>query len=232
MARVPYRDPTTLKELARLSKRTAAQHAKTVPFLVHLTPKQQAFVSAYVTHFDGARAAREAGVSDKSAKEKAVVFLANEKVQTAIRETLVRHQNDRIATRDQVLAEATKIGLSDVRELLEPDNETPTMRPPNQWPDGIAGAISSVEFEEEIRDKDGQIVKPGKVKAKLWSKTEALTLLAKYHKIVGETVEHTGNISLSRGPDLSGETTEELKARLTRLLAELSGEGEGSGAAG
>jgi hypothetical protein len=87
---------------------------------------------------------------------------------------------------DRVLNEFGTIGFSDVRKLFSPDGG---LLPPNQWPDDIAPAVSSVEVDELYEGSGRDRCQIGWTKkVKLWNKNDALTKLGENLKLFDKTL--------------------------------------------
>lgn len=71
--------------------------------------------------------------------------------------------------RERALLELRRIGTLDIRDAFD---ESGRLRPPSEWPDGLAASISSVE-SEEIIDRKGELQGFSK-KIKVWDKLKAL----------------------------------------------------------
>lgn len=76
-------------------------------------------MSAYLVHFNGARAAREAGFSADSARQQASALLARPDIQARVREGHEAFLRRNEASKDMVLARMVAKATADPRELTE-----------------------------------------------------------------------------------------------------------------
>ncbi len=144
--------------------------------------RRRLFIREYFIDKNGSRAARAAGFSTSMAAQllqEPAVALALEDLTRKKLATLERDG-------DRVLNEFGAIGFSDVRKLFGPNGG---LLPPNEWPDDIAPAISSVEVDElyEGSGKDREQIGWTK-KVKLWNKNDALTKLGENLKLFDKTL--------------------------------------------
>lgn len=143
-----------------------------------LKDKHLAFVERYCESFDAKQAAIEAGYSERSAKEIGYGLLQKPRVQEAIRLRQRQMSHKSGITRQRVIEECAKLAFSDIREVF---NEDGTLKRVHDFPDGIAGAVSSIEVEELFEGVGKDRVWTGYVKKlKLWDKNPALEKLLKH----------------------------------------------------
>ncbi|WP_202841975.1 terminase small subunit [Luteimonas saliphila] len=113
MNRTEQKRTAPAKRAAKATKKAAAKKVDAAAL------RLEQFVSAYLVHFNGARAAREAGFSPGSARQKASELLARpdvqERVQIAHAAFLARNE----ATKDMVLARMLAKATADPRALTE-----------------------------------------------------------------------------------------------------------------
>lgn len=80
-------------------------------------------------------------------------------------------------TKELLLRELRSIATSDLRQIFDAQGQ---LKPPAQWPDEIARAISSVESFEEFTGSGSHREYLGETKKiKLWDKTKSLELIGK-----------------------------------------------------
>lgn len=139
-----------------------------------LGPKRLRFISEYLKDFNGTQAAIRAGYSKRSAASIAFEVLREPEIQAAIQRRLEKLG----MSADEVLIELARIGRADVKEMFGEDGK---MLHPKDMPESIRRAISGIE------------VKAGTIKVRFWSKTEALNLAGKYHKLFVDRSEVTNN---------------------------------------
>lgn len=137
-----------------------------------LTPKQQRFVDEYLVDLNATQAAIRAGYSKKTARVQGCRLLTYAAVAKAIEAGRAVQAETAIVTREQVLRELKRIGMSDIRKLYD---ETGRLKKVTELDDDTAAAVSSVEFEEVDRAEIGRTVK-----IKCFDKTKALETLGRH----------------------------------------------------
>ena len=126
--------------------------------------RHERFAKAVAEGAPKRQAAIDAGFSSKSAATTASQILANTKVSARISELKAEAVAARLApatsrpqpgvegpdlTRvDRLLLEIDALAHSDIRQLFKTTNEALTFLRPNEWPDLIAKAVSSVKIKE------------------------------------------------------------------------------------
>lgn len=153
-----------------------------------LTENDLRFVDRYMLHANGTRAAKEAGFSEANASAIAYQLL---------RKTLVRNEIDRrrallrerfAVDLEKLVLEAAKIAFLDPREAYD---EKGQLLAPHELPAHVASAVSALEVDE-LKERIGselQVVGLTK-KLKFWSKNDALTLLARIHGYLNDSLRH------------------------------------------
>jgi phage terminase small subunit len=148
---------------------------------------QQRFVQEYVIDMNAVQAAIRAGYSPDSAPATAYRLMADpdiaEAIQLAASKKLAAIE-ERGITGDRVLAEFSKICMADLRKILRSDG---SMLPMDEWPDEMAGAVSSLKMTEK---RDGSKT----VEIKIWDKIGALTAMAKHYGLLVDKSEVSGVI--------------------------------------
>lgn len=188
-----------------------------------LTPKQELFCQEYVKDFNGARAARDAGYSEKTAAVIAHELLRKRKINRRIsfakQELLDRTEIDR----DWILDRMRRMLDTDVRDIAEWGPETR-----EEAKDGVIIVTPGVELvpsTELSRNASYAIQEIGNtkegVKIKLHDKRAVAMDMAKLLGITTDRVEHSGKVehSGSVGPDTSTMTPEQLRAYQAFLVA-------------
>jgi hypothetical protein len=84
------------------------------------------------------------------------------------------------------------LSVSDVRSIYD---EQGRLLPVNQWPESVSVAVQSVESQELFDSDQVQVGVTRRVK--FWDKNKSLEQLAKLHKLLTDTVEHTGQVTLA-----------------------------------
>lgn len=143
-----------------------------------LTPKQERFVQEYLVDLNATQAAIRAGYSKKTAKVQGCRLLTYAAVAKAIEAGRAVQAETAIVTREQVLRELKRIGMSDIRKLYD---ETGRLKKIADLDDDTAAAVASVEFEELFEGAEGERFEIGRtVKIKRFDKTKALETLGRH----------------------------------------------------
>lgn len=103
-------------------KAAAKKPAKKVPAQSRVNAAEarlERFISSYLTHFNGAQAARDAGFSADSARQTASGLLARPEIQERVREAHEAYLKRNEATKDMVLARMLAKATADPRALTE-----------------------------------------------------------------------------------------------------------------
>lgn len=168
-------------------KKTAA---KKVTSKGRETNRQKVFVERYTTHWNGARAAREAGYSSKTAKEMAYENLTKPHIRVAIEAKL----KEKAMTSDEVLARLAEIGRGTLDTFLVVGD------------DGFAALDFSGDAQDQVhlikkirskRTRRAGTDEKGKpfpwedenVEIELHDPQRALELLGKHHKLFNDKLE-------------------------------------------
>ena len=93
-----------------------------------LNNRQKAFAEEYIIDFNGARAARDAGYSEKTAREQASLILTNINIQAYMKHLMEKRAERVELTQDMIVKELMAIAFVDVKdfycditgELLQP----------------------------------------------------------------------------------------------------------------
>jgi len=149
-----------------------------------LSPKQLAFVEAYLTTWNGAEAARLAGYSEHTAREQASRLLTNVNVQAAIQARLAELK----MSADEVLVRLTDHARGSLAPFLRrtPDGDLRGFDLSDEQPLHLLQKISITT--RRLKDDETE----EKVALELHPVQGALTLLGKHHKLFTDKVEHTG----------------------------------------
>lgn len=185
--------------------------------------RRRLFLKEYFVDLKASRAAERAGFTAAMGTR----LLKEPEVALAVEKALAQRERALEINADKVLAEIGGIAFSDVRKLFREDG---SLLPPNEFPDDMAGAVSSVEVEElfEWQPKDDgrgkEKVQVGFTKKlKLWDKPAALTMLGKHFKLWAEQVDVTVSAMSEEERLLRAEALVALglaRARERNLLAE------------
>lgn len=134
--------------------------------------KEELFCQYFVTHFNGFKAAYEAGYAKPSAATTASNLLKKAHIIERIGE-LNKKTVDKIElTRDMITKELMKVGFSNIKNFVDDDGN---VKPIGQLEDDHAAVIGSLEIDS-IYDKKG-IIRGNTKKMKLYDKLKALQTL-------------------------------------------------------
>lgn len=152
-----------------------------------LNPNQQQFIQVYrSTRPRNATKAYQqvyGAMPERRAQASASRLLSNAMINAAISAADEQDLKDLALTPALILQELARIGLSDISQLYTPDG---SLRPLSSLPADLAAIISSVEVTSTT-DDDGTVHTTRKIR--LWSKTEALKMLAQYLHLLTERVQ-------------------------------------------
>ncbi|MFT3708029.1 MAG: terminase small subunit [Archangium sp.] len=155
-----------------------------------MSPKQAAFVQAYVVDLNATAAAKAAGYSAKTAESQGSRLLRNAKVKKAVDEALGEKAKRNELKADDVLRELGHIGFSD--PIAAFDAKTGALLEWAAMPPAMRRAIASFEVENV---GEGKLIRVTKVK--LWPKVTALELLGKNFKLWVDKMEHHHTVPIS-----------------------------------
>lgn len=154
-----------------------------------LTPKQRRFVDEYLRDFNGTRAAVAAGYSKKTAYSIAWENLRKPEIAAAIREENM--------SADEVLSRLTDIARGDLADLMDVRpmgftlslvDENGAVNPNTKLIKKIKQRVTTVIGKTEDAD-DREIID---TELELYSALDALQVLARYHKLLTDKTEVTG----------------------------------------
>jgi hypothetical protein len=147
------------------------------------------FIAEYLVDQNGSAAMRRISphLKEASARSQAQRYMADPKIRAEIERLLKETLERSIASREHVLREMSRIGLSNPRLLF---NEDGSMKDIKDMPEEIQTAIKTIETTP--------IPGTGRfsVKVTFWDKNTALANLGKFHKILTDHVEHSGKVTL------------------------------------
>ena len=130
--------------------------------MADLTPKQGAFIAAYLETLNASEAARRAGYSEKTAYSIGEELLRKPEISDAIAKARKEHAERNQINADRVLIELARIAFADVGDVLNPDGSP---KPLDQIDESARRAIADVDPSKRV---------------KLHDKTRALGLLARH----------------------------------------------------
>ena len=181
-----------------------------------MTPKQSRFVDEYLVDLNGARAARRAGYSERSAASQAYELLRNKTVAAAI----VKAQAERAArtgiTSDRVVIELAKVAFGDPRRLLSWGPGGVVLRESDELTEAEAALVSEVA---ETRTSTG-----GTRRVKLHCKLTALTALGRHLGLFASGGPKAGGQIPDGGGDNDDQPAgaDDARERLARRIAGLA----------
>lgn len=184
-----------------------------------LNDQQVLFAMRYVEYsFNGARAAKEAGYSEKSAREQASVLLTNPNIQALI-ERLKKDIGLVIGVSAYKIArEYAKIGFANVKTIFKEDG---SLLNPNEMPEDVAANISSIQIDEltEYQGKDiGRVQIGFTKKLRFFPKVDALDKLARMIGADGVTkVANTDKDGNDVQPPLSDSSVDKLLDEIRKI---------------
>lgn len=161
------------------------------------------FAEEYVKDFNGAKAARRAGYTSKSARKIAWSIMQNEEVQQYI-QTLTK----RVAAKNEVevndlVAELKKMAFVDIGKIFDANNE---LLPIHEIDEDTRRAIS----EFYVKEMEGKYGKSVDKRAKMHSKLEAIEKLMRFAGAYEAD-------NKQKGHEMQGHSTDELRAELEAI---------------
>jgi phage terminase small subunit len=175
------------------------------PLELKLTRRQELFVKEYLVDFDGTRAAKAVGYSEKSA-----VYIANENLRKphikAAIEKAIKKRSDKIGvTAEEIINELRLIGFANMADFVEID-EGGAIRafPLDALAEGKSRIIKKVKEKRVIRtvkgtkDKpDGEEILDATYEFELCDKVKSLELLARHKGLLHDKTEVNVNIPIT-----------------------------------
>lgn len=164
-----------------------------------LTEREIRFCDEYLICFNAKEAALKAGYSKRSAKSIGSENLTKPDIQRylTIRKKRVIEKIE--LSQERVMQEIGRIALANPKALF---NEDGTIKKITEMDDDIAAAISSFEVEELFAGSGKNIMQVGiTTKPRLWSKTDALGMLAKHFKIFSDAPVNNNQVSFGYGAE-------------------------------
>lgn len=152
-----------------------------------MTPRQARFVEEYLVDLNGTQAAIRAGYSEKTANEQATRLLAKAHIQEAVQAGQRERSARTGVTADRVIQELARIAFADPRKVMMWGPGGVVLRESSELSDDDAAIVAEVS---ETRSENG-----GSIKAKLWSKPDALEKLARHLGLYAaekQQLEHSG----------------------------------------
>lgn len=178
-------------------KRLLGKLAEFELLVLALAPNQQAFVFAYLANpTNGTAAARKAGYNGKVAV-RASKLLAMPKIAAAIAAGQLLREDRTFITSDRTLNELSIIAFSNIGDFeVGPGGEVRTRE---GVPEYAMRAISSAKYKVRTIEEDDKVITTYETEIKLWSKPEALRMLAMYQKLLSGEAGVNMTINDNRG---------------------------------
>jgi phage terminase small subunit len=164
-----------------------------------LSERQEQFCRAYVTHFNGSKAALQAGYSKATAPISAVELRRMPQIQERIRQLLKPREVEYEATRERTLQELCRIAYFDPRELYDDNGH---LKPIKDLDAHVAAAISVIEEESRTEGRDESTTEIRLKKVRLHDKMKALEMLSKHLQLYSDAAQVQVNAQINIG-DLS-----------------------------
>lgn len=171
--------PASKKPLSKKGKQARAE-------------KHELFCLEYTKDQNAARAARDAGYSEKTAREMGYFLLTKTHIKARIQKLIEERNARTLLEGDEILLEIKKLATSDIRRLF--DHKTGALLPMKDWPDDIAVCVASIEVKE-IYTPSGKNIGCIK-KLKLWDKPKPQEMLGRNKKLFTDVVESKVNATV------------------------------------
>lgn len=160
-----------------------------------LTPKQQAFVNAYLIEPNATVAYRKACPNVKSDEVAGAAgrrLLRNVTVRAAIEAA-----RERVAERVEIEAvrvveEVAAVAFSDIGDILDFSGEQPRLRPAHQISEKARRAISGIKVKRSLEKTADGFREVEVIEFKLWDKNSAADKLARIKGMYKDTMEVKG----------------------------------------
>lgn len=213
------RKPTTKSK----AKKPATIHNK-------LTGPQRVFIREYVQHMDGKRAAIAAGVKPSTAEIRAAIWLNEKKyphVVHAVRAELQEIRSANQATAQRVIEELARIAFLNPKDLF---NEDGTQKQVHELDDDTARALQSIKcriVKQQAEDGSGE-TQVTQLEIRLWSKPEAMQLLARHFGILDPAEGKSGQAPVNVIINCS--SREEDRPRRIDVVEQAIAQAQGQGA--
>lgn len=150
-----------------------------------LNDRQRRFVLEYVEDFNGKEAAIRAGYSERSAKARASILLADPVIQTELAKAREAIAERVTVTVQDIVTELARVAFFDIRTLFD---ENGNLKPVAELDDNAARALAGIDIVNEKRETDDDIsVHEYTKRIKVADKLKALEMLGKYLGMFTET---------------------------------------------
>lgn len=153
--------------------------------------QRELFCQEYVIDFNATQAAIRAKYSEKTSGSIGYDLLKTPEIWERIHEIQDERAQRTKVTQDRILLELRRLIFSNMKQVGEWDGDGRfTMYPSSNLPNDVAASISEIQFTTK---KDGSVVQ----RVKFHSKTKAIELAMRYHGMLIDKKEISGQISLS-----------------------------------
>lgn len=162
-------------------------------FFSHETFRRRKFCLSFIQHFEGKRAATEAGFSPNTARNKATQLLNEPKIQEMLRELILEQEKRLQITADKILVASYEIATADIIGCFNEDGSLKNLK---DIPPELRRCISSIDIDEiwddvMTKDEDGnKSVKRELIghtkKIKFWNKDKQIEFLGKHLKLIND----------------------------------------------
>lgn len=137
-----------------------------------LSDQHKLFVEYYLIHFNGARAARDAGFEPSNAKIQACCLMRDPLIKARVKERSAEIIGEIKEEQLRIFRELMNLGHSKIRDLYNPDGR---LKPLDDWPEEIAACVASIKQVVKGTGKNKQ----RSLEVKLWNKNQALDILSR-----------------------------------------------------
>lgn len=143
-----------------------------------LNDKQKQFCREFVVDFNATQAAIRAGYSEKSARSQSCELLTKPNIQAFLADLKAKRSKKTQITAERVLQELARIGLSDIGEFVDHENNPVVVK---NLKKGLRAAVSAVKYKKRIYfDSNGQPVTVESHEVALWDKLSALDKIGRH----------------------------------------------------
>lgn len=153
--------------------------------------QHERFAREFAKDYNATQAAIRAGYAEgKAARTQGARLLANVDIKARIAELDQKTLKQADITAERVMLELARLAFADERKLFD---EKGNLKAPHTLDDDTAACVSSMEFHEGIRGKQGKVKR-----IRTAGKEAALRMLAQRFKLIGsEADEALNNLAMS-----------------------------------
>lgn len=148
--------------------------------------KHELFCAEYIKDQNAARAARDAGYSEKTAREMGYALLTKPHIKKKVTQLLEEQKARVLLSADEILLGIKQLAVSDIRRLFDDQG---CILPMKEWPDDVAVCVSSIEVEELFAGRGAKRMLIGYTKKlKLWDKPKSQENLGRNKSLFKDVV--------------------------------------------